>query len=53
MTYMTRDQAYNVAETNEENAYFDGDDWTYKVESRGKWYVVAVRDGDGNLLGYL
>jgi len=53
MTYMSRDQAYRVAEINEEDAYFDGDDWTYKVESRGKWYVVAVYDEDGEPLGYL
>jgi hypothetical protein len=54
MTYFTNlDQAKFIAEINSEDAWHDRDDWTYKVEKRGKYWVVAVEDEDGELLGYL
>ena len=48
MTYMTEQRAIETATAN--NA---GDTWTYTVEQRGRLYVVAVRDEDGILVGYL
>ena len=54
MTYFTNlDQAKFIAEINSEDAWHDRDDWTYKVEKRGKYWVVSVRDEDGEPLGYL
>ena len=54
MTYFTNlDQAKFIAEINSEDAWHDRDDWTYKVEKRGKYWVVAVHDEDGHSLGYL
>jgi hypothetical protein len=48
MTYMTEQRAIETAAFN--NA---GDDWTYTIEQRGEYYVIAVRDEDGILMGYL
>ena len=28
-------------------------DWTYLLENRGKYWVIAVEDEDGEPLGYL
>jgi len=48
MTYMTEQRAIETAAFNNE-----GDDWTYTIEQRGEYYVIAVRDEDGILMGYL
>ena len=48
MTYMTEQRAIETATVNNAN-----DDWTYTVEQCGKYYVIAVRDEDGILVGYL
>jgi hypothetical protein len=48
MLYMTEQRAIETAAFNNE-----GDDWTYTVEQRGDYYVIAVRDEDGILVGYL
>jgi hypothetical protein len=48
MTYMTEQRAIETAAFNNE-----GDDWTYTIEQRGDYYVIAVRDEDGILMGYL
>ena len=48
MTYMTKQRAIETAAFNNEN-----DDWTYTIEQRGEYYVIAVRDEEGILVGYL
>ena len=48
MLYMTEQRAIETASVNNE-----GDDWTYTIEQRGDYYVVAVRDEEGILVGYL
>jgi hypothetical protein len=48
MLYMTEQRAIETAAVN--NA---GDDWTYTIEQRGEYYVIAVRDEEGILVGYL
>ena len=48
MLYMTEQRAIETAAFN--NA---GDDWTYTIEQRGEYYVIAVRDEEGILMGYL
>jgi hypothetical protein len=54
MTYFpTLDRAKSVAEDNTDDAWDDHDDWSYVVQKRGKHYVIAVCDEDGEFLGYL
>tara|TARA_R110000868_G_scaffold102859_1_gene283424 strand:+ start:261 stop:407 length:147 start_codon:yes stop_codon:yes gene_type:complete len=48
MLYMTEQRAIETAAVN--NA---GDTWTYTVEQRGDYYVIAVRDEEGILVGYI
>ena len=47
MTYMTEQRAIETVTANA------GDDWTYTIEQRGEYYVIAVHDEDGILVGYL
>ena len=48
MTYLTLASAEALIKANQ-----DDDGWTYNLEPRGKYWVVAVRDEDGEPLGYL
>lgn len=52
MTYRTLAAATEIVAANTDDDD-DGDGWTFTVEARGDWYVVAVRDETGFLLGYL
>jgi hypothetical protein len=47
MTYMTKQRAIETVTANAD------DTWTYMIEQRGDYYVIAVRDEDGILVGYL
>ena len=47
MLYLTKQRAIETVTANA------GDDWTYTIEQRGDYYVIAVRDDDGILVGYL
>jgi hypothetical protein len=47
MTYMTKQRAIETVTANA------GDTWTYTIEQCGDYYVIAVRDDDGILVGYL
>ena len=47
MLYLTKQRAIETVTANA------GDDWTYTIEQRGEYYVIAVHDEDGILVGYL
>jgi len=50
MTYLTsRERAEAIVL---DNTKWD-DGWTYTIEQRGRYWVISIRDEDGEFLGYL